>query len=152
MTMPLLVPRTRDEVRANIEAMDAATVAQISADWWAKFEQSAFNDPWVHGFHLRLPDGSDVGIGSFKGPPVAGVVEIAYAVLPEHQGKGFATAAARAMVEFAFRSPDVTRVVAHTLPDSVASQRVLTKAGFAHTGQVEDPDDGLVWRFEFPRR
>jgi ribosomal-protein-alanine N-acetyltransferase len=143
-----LVPRTRDEVRANLDAMDAATRAQISADWWAKFEQSAFEDPWVHGFSLLLPDGTNVGIGSFKGPPANGVVEIAYAILPQHQGRGYATAAARAMVDYASRSADVRTVIAHTMPDGVASQRVLQKAGFRHTGEIVDPEDGLVWRFE----
>lgn len=143
-----LVPRTREEVRANLEAMDAQSRAQISVDWWAKFEASATEDPWVHGFHLMSPDGVNVGLGSFKGPPVNGAVEIAYAVLPEHQGRGYATAAARAMVEFAFRSPEVRKVLAHTLPEGTASQRVLLKCGFAHTGETVDPDDGLVWRFE----
>src|SRR5687767_4061534 len=103
MTVTLkLSPRTRDEVRANLNAMDDATRAQISADWWAKFEKSAFEDPWIHGFTLLLLDGTNAGIGSFKGPPVHGTVEIAYAILPQQQGKGYATAAARAMVEYAF--------------------------------------------------
>jgi ribosomal-protein-alanine N-acetyltransferase len=147
-----LVPRTRDEVRDNVNAMDAATRAQISADWWSKFEQSAFQDPWIHGFSLLLPDGTNVGIGSFKGPPAGGVVEIAYAILPQHQGRGYATAAARAMVDYAFRSEEVRMVIAHTLPDGAASQRVLQKAGFRHVGEVVDPEDGLVWRFEIQRR
>ena len=147
-----LVPRTRDEVRANVNAMDATTRAQISADWWAKFEQSAFEDPWVHGFSLLLPDGTNVGIGGFKGPPTNGVVEIAYAILPQHQGRGYATAAARAMVDYAFQSAEVSMVIAHTLPEGAASQRVLQKAGFRHAGEVVDPEDGLVWRFEFQRR
>jgi [ribosomal protein S5]-alanine N-acetyltransferase len=146
-----LAPRTREEVRANVNAMDAATRAQISADWWAKFEQSAFEDPWIHGFNLLLPDGTNVGLGGFKGPPVNGMVEIAYAILPEHQGKGYATNAARAMVEYAFRSAEVRTVIAHTLPDGAASQRVLQKAGFRHMGEVMDPEDGLVWRFEIER-
>jgi RimJ/RimL family protein N-acetyltransferase len=146
-----LVPRTRDEVRANLDAMDAEIRAMISADWWAQFERSAFEDPWVHGFHLLLPGGDNVGLGSFKGPPVDGAVEIAYAVLPGHQGKGYATAAARAMVEFAFAFPEVRKVLAHTLPTGAASQRVLLKAGFRHLGEVIDPEDGLVWRFEIAR-
>jgi RimJ/RimL family protein N-acetyltransferase len=149
--MLTLVPRTREEVRASINAMDADSRAQISADWWAKFEKSALQDPWVHGFSLLLPDGTHVGIGSYKGPPIDGVVEIAYAVLPEHQGKGYATAAARAMVEHAFGSGEVSRVIAHTLPQGAASQRVLGKAGFRHTGEILDPEDGLVWRFEISR-
>lgn len=152
MTMTLkLVPRNRDEVAASLDAMPAEVRAQVSADWWAKFQQSAFEDPWVHGFNLLLADGANVGIGSFKGPPVDGAVEIAYAVVPEHQGKGYATVAARAMVEFAFRAPEVRKVLAHTLPDGLASQRVLLKSGFTHTGEVVDPEDGLVWRFEIVR-
>ena|SRR5881394_4004707 len=146
-----LSPRTREEVRTNVNAMDAATRALISADWWAKFEQSAVEDPWIHGFSLLLSDGTNVGLGSFKGPPTNGEVEIAYAILPQHQGRGYATAAARAMVDFAFRSEEVRSVIAHTLPDGAASQRVLQKAGFRKTGEVMDPEDGLVRRFEIER-
>ena len=146
-----LVARTRDEVAAMLNELDEATRAQFSADWLEKFRRSAYQDPWVHGFNLLLADGTNVGLGSFKGPPVEGVVEIAYAVVPEQQGKGYATAAARAMVEYAFRSPDVTKVLAHTLPSGVASQRVLLKSGFSQVGEVVDPEDGLVWRFEIAR-
>ena len=152
MQNPLkLVPRTRDDVRAAIDGLDEETRAQFSADWWEKFHRSAFQDPWVHGFKLMLADGTSVGMGSFKGPPVDGTVEIAYAIVPEHQGKGYATDAARALVDFAFGHAEIRRVLAHTLPDGVASQRVLLKSGFRHVGEVVDPDDGLVWRFEITR-
>jgi ribosomal-protein-alanine N-acetyltransferase len=149
--MLTLVPRTRDEVRSSIDAMDAASRAQISAGWLAQLEASSFRDVWVHGFNLLLDNGTSVGLGSYKGPSIAGVVEIAYAIVPEHQGRGYATAAARAMVDEAFKSPEVRMVCAHTLPDGAASQRVLLKSGFRHVGQVDDPDDGLVWRFEIAR-
>jgi [ribosomal protein S5]-alanine N-acetyltransferase len=146
-----LIERTRDEVEATISAMDASVVALISQDWWAKFRAAPMRDPWVHGFRLCLPDGVEVGMGSFKGPPVDGVVEIAYAIVPGQQGKGYATEAARALTEYAFSSPEVSKVCAHTLRDGIASQRVLTKAGYTPVGEVMDPEDGLVWRFEKPR-
>ena len=132
--------------------MDEAMRAQVSADWWAKFERSAFEDPWVHGFNLLLADGTNVGMGGFKGPPADGAVEIAYAILPDHEGQGYATAAAREMVAFAFGNEAVSKVLAHTLPDGAASQRVLQKAGFHCVGEVMDPEDGRVLRFELPRR
>ena len=48
---------------------------------------------------------------------------------------------------------DAVRVVrAHTLPQANASTRVLGKCGFTFTGPVEDPEDGLVWRWERPRQ
>jgi RimJ/RimL family protein N-acetyltransferase len=146
-----LEPRTRDEVKSTIESMDDETRAMISADWWAKFQASAYLDPWVHGFNLFLADGTNVGIGSFKGPPVDGAVEIAYAIVPQHQGRGYATAAARAMTEYAFKSAEVRIVRAHTLPDGAASQRVLLKSGFTQVGEHLDPEDGLVWRFELSK-
>ena len=146
-----LSARTRDEVRASLAAMDPAIQAQISPAWRALFEQSAFEDPWIHGFNLLLPDATNVGLGSFKGPPLSGVVEIAYAILPQHQGRGYATAAARAMVDFALRSPEVSKVVAHTLPGGAASKRVLSKSGVRRAGEVVDPQDGRVLRFEISR-
>lgn len=146
-----LVARTRDEVSLTLDAMDTAARAQISADWLAKFRASAFEDPWVHGFNLLREDGVNVGLGGFKGPPKDGLVEIAYAIVPEHQGKGYATAAASAMVAYAFKTAEVQTVCAHTLPDGAASKRVLQKNGFQHVGEVVDPEDGLVWRFERSR-
>lgn len=120
----------------------------MSQHWLELLEKSAPQDPWVHGFHVVNDDGRVVGLGGYKGPPIDGVVEIAYAIEPEHQGKGYATDAARGLAAFAFESGQVRLVCAHTLPDGFASQRVLLKAGFEKTGEVVDPEDGLVWRFE----
>jgi RimJ/RimL family protein N-acetyltransferase len=89
-----------------------------------------------------------VGSAGFKGPPAEGIVEIAYGLSPEYQGKGYATEAAAALTAYAFDSGKVRVVRAHTLPESNASGRVLTKCGFRRIGEVIDPEDGLVWRWE----
>ncbi len=146
-----LVPRTRDEVRATLDVLPPEVRVQISPQWLELLEKSAPQDPWVHGFNVVNDDGLTVGLGSFKGPPVDGMVEIAYAIEPEQQGKGHATAAARALAAFAFASGQVRVVCAHTLPGGIASQRVLLKSGFEKIGEVVDPEDGLVWRFELSR-
>jgi RimJ/RimL family protein N-acetyltransferase len=39
-------------------------------------------------------------------------------------------------------------VRAHALPDGKASQRILEKCGFDHAGEIVDPVDGRVWRYE----
>lgn len=133
-----------------VEAMTPAEKAELSADWLALLHDSTSADPWIHGFSLVLADGDTVvGKGGFKGPPTAdGVVEIAYGVIPDYQGKGYATEAAEALTAYAFNSGKVRVVRAHTLPESNASARVLTKCGFRRIGEVIDPDDGLVWRWE----
>jgi [ribosomal protein S5]-alanine N-acetyltransferase len=148
-----LVPLTREQVRAIIETMDASAQTQLSADWLALFHASTESDPWVHGFSaLDRGSGLAVGSGSFKGPPTGdGVVEIAYAIASEHQGKGDATEVAQALVAFAFDSAEVRAVRAHTLPASHASKRVLAKCGFDQIAEVIDPEDGWVCRFEKPR-
>jgi [ribosomal protein S5]-alanine N-acetyltransferase len=147
-----LVPQTIDQVHAMIAAMTPAEKAQLSADWLAQLDASTAADPWTHGFSLVLRDsGIAVGQGGFKGPPTAeGVVEIAYAVKEVYQGKGYATEAAQALTAYAFSSGRVRVVRAHTLPEPNASTRVLTKCGFQRLGEVIDPEDGLVWRWEKP--
>jgi ribosomal-protein-alanine N-acetyltransferase len=136
-------------MRAAIEAMDAYTRAQLSADWLALLASSAERDPWVHGFSVvQNESGAVVGTGGFKGPPAEGVVEIAYGITLEHQNKGYATEVAAALAGYAFAFGEVNVVRAHTLPDSIASKRVLAKCGFDHVGDVVDPEDGVVARFE----
>jgi [ribosomal protein S5]-alanine N-acetyltransferase len=143
-----LVPRTRDEVRATLALLPSEVRTQISPQWLVLLAKSSAQDPWVHGFHVVDDAGVTVGLGSFKGPPDDGAVEIAYAIEPAQQGKGYATFAASELTAFAFSTGQVRVVRAHTLPDGVASQRVLLKAGFEKLGEVVDPEDGLVWRFE----
>jgi [ribosomal protein S5]-alanine N-acetyltransferase len=90
-----------------------------------------------------------VGTCAFKDPPTSrGAVEIAYFTFPPCEGKGYASAMARALVDIAFAQNQIRRVIAHTRPENNASTRILTKLGFKRTRQVNDPEDGLVWRWE----
>jgi [ribosomal protein S5]-alanine N-acetyltransferase len=92
-----------------------------------------------------------VGWGGFKGPPdEEGVVELGYEISDARAGRGLATAATRAMVEEAFAGESVTAVIAHTLAERNASNRVLEKAGFSLDGEAEE-DGESVWRFRLGR-
>jgi RimJ/RimL family protein N-acetyltransferase len=131
-----------------IERMTPGERTEVSPDWLARLDASP--DPWTLGFAV-VHRANDIRIGScgFKGPPSAdGRVEIAYGIDADHQGKGYATEAAEALTAYAFRSGQVRVVMAHTLPEANASTRVLTKCGFRFVGEVTDPEDGLVWRWE----
>ncbi len=85
------------------------------------------------------------GVGGFKGPPRAGVVEIGYGVLAEFRRRGLATEATAGLVRWAQAHPDVHMVAAHTLPELTASIRVLKKNGFIQRGTPEE--EGAI-RFE----
>lgn len=86
-----------------------------------------------------------VGWGGFKGPPDAGVVELGYEIAEGRRGRGLATAATHAMLAEAFADPDVTAVIAHTLPERNASTRVLEKALFAFDAEARE-GERAVWR------
>jgi RimJ/RimL family protein N-acetyltransferase len=126
------------------------TSDEVSPAWLAQLRESPGADLWVHGLAIvHREDGLVVGTIGFKGPPDdAGMVEIAYGVVPAYQGRGYATEAAQAAIEVALGNADVRLVRAHTLPTPSASTRVLQKCGFERIGEVDDPEDGRVWRWE----
>ena len=71
-----------------------------------------------------------IGDAGFKGiPGREGTVEIGYSVLPVYRGQGFATEAARALVDWALAQRDVRGIIAECSPDNAASIRVLKKLG-----------------------
>ncbi|MCA9100889.1 MAG: GNAT family N-acetyltransferase [Pirellulales bacterium] len=123
---------------------------ELSPDWLAQLRAAEKADPWKWGFALLLR-GTNLVVGTcgFKGPADGeGVVEIGYGIVADHQGRGFASEATAALVAFASTCGDVRRLRAHTLPEANASTRVLSKCGFEFIGDVIDPDDGPVWRWE----
>jgi len=148
-----LVAKTRAETRAFIDAMPPEYRKEVSSEWLARLDASAHIDPWVHGFAIRhRASGAVIGTAGFTGPPDAnGEVEIAYGVDTEHQGKGYATESAEALVLFAYGHESVRLVRAHTLPEANASTHVLAKCGFQKAGEIVDPNDGVVWRWVRPR-
>src|SRR4028118_601301 len=145
-----LTLQSTEEVLAYIDSLSPADQAEVSPDWLARVRSSTAADPWTHGFSMvEQVRGAVVGSCAYKGPPDQdGAVEIAYGVDAEYQGRGYATEAARALVDFAFQSRQVHLVRAHTRPENGASTKVLAKCGFERVGEVIDPEDGLVWRWE----
>jgi ribosomal-protein-alanine N-acetyltransferase len=71
---------------------------------------------------------NDVVRGAFQN------AHLGYWIDVEHQGRGVATAAVRAVLAAAFGELGLHRVQAGTLVDNHASRRVLAKLGFAEIG------------------
>jgi RimJ/RimL family protein N-acetyltransferase len=122
----------------------------VSPQWLAQLKAATLADPWTHGFGvLHVASGKVIGAAGFKGPPGPdGAVEIAYGIVPDYQGTGYATEAAAGLVEFALRSGRVRMACAHTLAQKNASTRVLAKCGFEFVAEFNDPEDGPVWKWE----
>jgi RimJ/RimL family protein N-acetyltransferase len=145
-----LVRQTLDGIHAMLDAMAPSERAQVSDAWLERLRAATPSDPWIYGFSIvHRDDETVVGTCGFVAPPSAdGVVEIAYGIAPEFQGRGYATEAAQLMTDYAFASGEVRTVMAHTRPEPNASTRVLTKCGFKRIAEVMHPEDGLVWRWE----
>ena len=94
---------------------------------------------------IERETGTVVGDIGFRGPPGAdGTVEIGYCVIPDRRRRGFATEAARALIEWVLRQPGVHAVVAGCDRDNVASIRTLERLGFSRTGEANSE---LRWRW-----
>lgn len=85
--------------------------------------------PFGHYRISRASDGKAIGGIGFKGQPVDGCVEVGYGLAPSARGHGYAAEALAALLGVA-ADQGLTRVVADTTGDNVASQRTLERAGF----------------------
>lgn len=103
-------------------------------------------------------DGSKSGLGEFVGLVSltrldAGGAEIGYWVAPVAWNTGIATEAVRGLVEANPLGFD--RIVGTVFQDNPASARVLTNAGFAHTGEAQAFSVARAavapqWTYRFP--
>jgi RimJ/RimL family protein N-acetyltransferase len=122
-----------------------------SVEFIRRVENGKQADPWLFGFGvIHKADNVLIGTCGFPGPPDAdGMAEIAYGIAPSYQRRGYATEAARALIEFATRDARVKTIRAHTLAEPNPSTRVLEKCGFRKVGDAVDPENNLaVWRWE----
>lgn len=137
------------EARYDVKLGSAADlVRQVVEQTLTHVSGGSDDTPW--GGYLAVDDDTRAVIGTcaFKSPPAAdATVEIAYFTFPGYEGKGYATAMASRLVETARCSPEVRRIIAHTLPEPNASTRVLEKVGMSFAGEVFDPEDGRVWEW-----
>lgn len=63
--------------------------------------------------------------------------EIGYAISNCHTGKGYATIAAKGMIQFLFENSETQELVATAVTYNVPSNRVLTKCGYHQEGTMD---------------
>ncbi|MDJ1137433.1 GNAT family protein [Streptomyces iconiensis] len=94
-------------------------------------------------------EGVAVGHGGFHGPPDEnGMVEVGYAVVPEHRRQGYARATLTELLRRATEAPGVRTVRATLTPDNAASLATLAPFGFSHVGEQWDEEDGRELIYE----
>jgi RimJ/RimL family protein N-acetyltransferase len=146
---------------------DQHTDPYIEREKWLQwtvlgYEQRAAlrQPPYGERAVVRMSDGSLIGAVGFvpclnafgKLPPFDAPEELAdrytpelglyYAIASTHQGFGYGTGAARAMIAYAFDELHVRRIVATTTYDNQASMGVMRKVGM----RIEkNPSDNPPW-------
>jgi len=159
-----LVPHVPAHLLALMESVDAYEeisgmriadgvrdfLLAASPDFIAQLQSPAEPDPWKFGFAtIHRIDNVVIGMCGFAGPPNSdGVVEIAYSIAPDCEGRGYATEAAGALIEFASQSSRVRTISAYTLREINASTHVLEKCGLRKTEELIDSENNPVWRWE----
>lgn len=104
-------------------------------------------DLWWTYFPVYKKENILIGSGGYKGKPEAGIVEIGYEIAPRYRNKGLATEMANGLIANAFKHKEVTTILAHTLGNENPSAKVLTKCGFKKVENINDPDNGLIWKW-----
>lgn len=152
---PTLLGRLTEDPGPALQGL--ATIAPENQSWLKEicamsrdfYQRVGAHPPWTGYLAIDRATSEVAGTGGFKGNPnAAGEVEIAYGTLNGWEGRGVATATARQLTAIALGDRAIHRVIAHTLPERNASCRVLEKAGYQLAGEVIDPEDGRVWRWE----
>ncbi len=112
------VPRhARDEFARRV----AARPKQFDSRAFGRFEwllvdrESRQGIGWMS---LRVGDGG------------RGTAEIGYSIVATHRGKGYASEAAGAVVDYAFEESDLRQLDACCVPANAASRRLLARIGF----------------------
>jgi RimJ/RimL family protein N-acetyltransferase len=155
-----LIHATLEIVHADLhsrEKLPRLLRAEIGEGWppplldvraMEQLKKSLLDDPnlggWTAWYWILRQPRTLIGLSGFKSRPANGVVELGYSVLERFQRRGFATEVVGTMTQWAL-TRGVERVFAETLPELVASQRVLLKNGFRFTGEGSEP--GVI-RFE----
>jgi ribosomal-protein-alanine N-acetyltransferase len=114
--------------------------------------QNHSSDPkWWSWLPILVAENTLIGNCGYKGAPKNGTVEIGYEVAEDYRGQGFGTEMAVALIKNAFMYETVQEVIAHTLAEENASVNILRKCGFTLKEQINDPEDGQIWKWELAR-
>lgn len=123
-----------DDYPSDGDAVVAAVIGEAGADY---DESAALGVLQVRSRSTGLAIG---GIG-FLFPAEGGEIEVGYGLVESARGLGLASESLAAVIDLA-REQGMTRMVALTDVDNVASQRVLQRAGFTLAGRIAASDDG----------
>ncbi|ARU92679.1 GNAT family N-acetyltransferase [Tatumella citrea] len=124
------IVKTPEETRENIRRVQDRW-HKYGFSWWAIKEKTS---------------GTVVGaaclqyLENVEGAPL----EIGWRLIPEHNGKGYATEAAKAIIDFAAEHIGAHYLVAVADPENIPSQRVMQRLGMTYKATEQHYDEPCV--------
>jgi [ribosomal protein S5]-alanine N-acetyltransferase len=121
-----------------LRAADALPLREVAMPGWVETLVAQTGDRALTPWAIVLRDGGAVvGFCGFFVRPVKGTT-MGYAIVPEYRGRGLATEAAAAVLDWAERHG--VDVYSSIRPPNPASVRVLEKIGMRLVGSYHDED------------
>lgn len=100
----------------------------------------------AHGYGLWIVetklDGLPIGTCGLVNRPDFEHPDLGYSFLNDFHGKGYATEAARAVVEFSKRALNIDHLLGIVVPENIRSVRILQKCGFSRAKEMPFPTTG----------
>lgn len=141
----MILPMTDEELENLIRMTDSPELKQAYQEMLDGCRQNQEQRIWYTAWKICLKEnkkeiGKQIGDIGFKGPVEHYSVEIGYGIDAEYEGNGYATEAAKAMIDWAMYQENVYFVEAEVASDNMASRRVLEKLSFQPDGVGEEGD------------
>lgn len=104
----------------------------------------------AHGFGLWCvalnDDQTPIGMCGLVRRPWLPLIDLGFAIAPEHARRGYTLEAAQAVIRYAKDTLNQSSLGAITSLNNTPSQRLLERLDFAHQGDVTSPaNDTLMW-------
>ena len=104
---------------------------------------------WLNYFVIHRMEKTLIGDCGFLGKPDENkTVEIGYSIIPQYRKMGFATEMVSSIINWAFSTKQVDRIIAHTVEENIPSIKVLEKLGFKLIGDKIESNEGLKCLWE----
>lgn len=137
--------------KINVNVPENWTVFGIDSIQYSlnKLTESEEETNWWTYFPIHKKDNLLIGSGGYKGKPtIEGIVELGYEIAPNYRNRGLATEMNKGLIENAFKDERVKSIIAHTLGQDNPSTKVLKKCGFKKVEEINDPDEGIIWKWK----
>lgn len=152
----ILRPHTIEDIEPSYQMNLDEQVSEFTGDGGVvsfeemerRIKEDVLGDYAKHGFGrfavVEKSSGEFIGFAGLKYLEDMAEVDLGYRLISSKWGKGYATEASRACLDFAFNELELQRVVAMVLPENAGSIRVLQKLGFQYEKDVAE--EGLMAR------